>query len=148
MTWISYRTTTPNTLGGNHNHTKKILVQPALEVVRALGLLGGFVFLMVTLLFGAMKKSEAYRVALETAQAHSEVQAALGTPVEDGLIFSGNINVTPTSGDADFAIPIKGPQAKGTLFAVASKSAGKWTFSTLEVQVSGTAETDRITLLK
>lgn len=114
----------------------------------AIGLLVGFVFLMITLLFGAMKKSEVYRVALETAQTHGEVQAALGTPVEDGLIFSGNINVTPTSGDADFAIPIKGPQAKGTIFAVASKSAGKWTFSTLEVEVSGTAETGRITLLK
>ena len=114
----------------------------------ALGLLVGFIFLMITLLFGAMKKNEVYRVALETAQAHDAVQEALGTPVEDSLIFSGNINVTPTSGDADFAIPIKGPQAKGTLFAVASKSAGEWTFSTLEVEVIGSAETDRITLLK
>ena len=38
----------------------------------------------------------------------------------------------------DIAIPISGPKAKGTIYAVGTKSAGKWEFSKLAVQVDAT----------
>ncbi len=41
------------------------------------------------------------------------------------------------SGQADIAIPISGPKGKATIYAVATKSGGKWTYSKLTVQVVG-----------
>ncbi len=41
------------------------------------------------------------------------------------------------SGEADLAIPISGPKGKATIYAVATKSGGKWTYSKLTVQVVG-----------
>ena len=71
---------------------------------------------------------------------------ALGTPIEEGLLVMGNINVTGSSGEADLAIPIAGPESEGTIYAVAEKSAGKWAYSILEVEVKTTGE--RIDLLE
>ncbi len=63
--------------------------------------------------------------------------AALGTPIEDGLVPSGKTNVNGPTGEADIAIPISGPKGKGTIYAVGTKSAGKWEFSKLAVQIDG-----------
>ncbi len=59
---------------------------------------------------------------------------------------SGNINVSGPSGQADLSIPISGPDGKATIYAVATKSAGQWTFSTLVVEINGTMQ--RIDLLE
>ena len=34
-----------------------------------------------------------------------------------------------------------GPKGKGTIYAVATKSAGEWTYSKLEVKIDSTGET-------
>ena len=114
-----------------------------------LGLLAaalGFVALIVTLVFGAMKSSDAYREALTRARASPAVQQALGTPIEDGLFMGGNIQVSGPSGHADISFPISGPKGKGTVYVVADKSAGQWTFSTLVAEIDATQE--RLNLLQ
>jgi hypothetical protein len=58
----------------------------------------------------------------------------------------GNINISGSSGEADLAIPISGPEDKGTIYAVAEKSAGRWIYSILEVEIKTTGE--RIDLLE
>ena len=51
----------------------------------------------------------------------------------------------PGAGEAELAIPIKGPDNSGTIYVVATKHAGKWTFESVEVQIRGRLE--RIDLL-
>ena len=105
----------------------------------------GFLALIISLAFGLIKSSDAYKDALAKAKANPAVVKALGEPIGEGFLVGGNINVNGASGQADLAIPISGPKGKATLYAVASKSAGQWTFSQLIVEVGETKE--RIDLL-
>ena len=112
----------------------------------ALALFAVFAVLIVTLVFGLIKSSGVYKDALAIARAHPAVVRALGSPIEDGIYVMGNINVSGSSGHADLAIPISGPKGKGTIYAVATKHAGQWTFSKLVVEIKETKE--RIDLLE
>ena len=102
---------------------------------------GGLVSLVFMVAFGALKNIPPYAQAMDRAGASPRVTAALGSPIEDGFPFTGNIEVNPTSGYADIAIPISGPSGDGTLYVEAQKSGGTWRFSTLEVVVAATDET-------
>ncbi len=95
--------------------------------------------------FGAIKSSDVYTQALERAKSSEEVQAALGTPVEDGWFVSGSINISGSSGDADFAIPLSGPNGSATSMSSPRSRRMRWRFSTLDVAVKDSA--DRIDLL-
>ncbi len=88
-----------------------------------------------------MKQSDAYKMAVARAKADSRVTSALGTPITEGWYLSGNTNVNGASGNADLSIPISGPKGKGTMYAVATKSAGEWTYSKLIVKIDSTGET-------
>ncbi len=101
----------------------------------ALGVL--FVVCIVFFVFSVLKSSDAYKTALARAKSDQRVVAALGTPIRDGLVPSGKTNVNGPSGEADIGIPISGPKGKATIYAVGTKSADKWTFSKLAVQVEG-----------
>jgi hypothetical protein len=90
--------------------------------------------------FGAMKSSDAYKTALAKAKADPRVVNALGYPITDGFFVWGKTNVSGSSGYADLTIPIAGSKAKGTIYFVASKFAGEWTFSKLMVEVGKTGE--------
>ena len=103
----------------------------------------GGIFLAVTT---SMKSTDAYREAVERATQNEAVQAALGTPITPGFLVSGSFNVSGSSGRANLAIPISGPQGKATIHAVATRSAGEWNFDTLVVKIRATGE--RIDLLE
>jgi Cytochrome oxidase complex assembly protein 1 len=105
----------------------------------------GIVAFVVVVVFGAIKSSDAYTGAMERVSSSEAVQEALGTPVEAGWLVSGSINVSGSSGNADLTIPISGPKGSGKLYVVATKSADRWRYSTLEVAVDGSG--DRIDLL-
>jgi hypothetical protein len=105
----------------------------ALIVLGAIAV-GGLVFFV----FGAIKKSDVYADALKRAQSSPQVQTALGTPIEDGMWVSGSVNTTNDSGHAELTSPLSGPKAQGALVLKADKAAGgPWTYSVLEVQVTG-----------
>lgn len=97
-----------------------------------------FVAVVAVFVFGAMKSSDPYKTALARAQASPQVAAALGTPVEDSFYLSGQINVSGDGGNANFSIPVSGPNAKGTLHVTGTKSGGVWDYSVMRVQVNGT----------
>jgi hypothetical protein len=109
-------------------------------------LAAGFVFVIVSIVFGAMKSSDAYRAALAKAKADPRVVNALGSPVTDGFFVSGKTDVSGSSGHADMTVPISGPKGKGTIYFVASKFAGEWTFSRLMVEIAKTGQ--RIDLIE
>ena len=102
---------------------------------------GAFVTFLVLVVFGALKQSDVYKIAVARAKGDSRVVAALGTPINEGWYLSGKTNVNGASGDADLSIPISGPNGKGTIYAVATKSAGEWTYSKLVVKIESTGET-------
>ncbi|MFL6514530.1 MAG: cytochrome c oxidase assembly factor Coa1 family protein [Chthoniobacterales bacterium] len=104
-------------------------------------LMFAFALAILFTVFGLIKSTEPYKTAVARAKANVRVTEALGTPIDEGWYVFGNANVSGGSGTADLSIPISGPKAKGTIYAVASKSAGQWEFSKLVVKVESTAET-------
>ena len=91
------------------------------------------------------KDSEPYQDALAQARRNDQVIQALGEPIEPGWWITGSSETTPTSGFADFAFPISGPDNSGTLYVVALKSAGQWELQRVELEVEG--QSTRIPLL-
>ncbi|MEJ2747030.1 MAG: cytochrome c oxidase assembly factor Coa1 family protein [Anaerolineae bacterium] len=100
---------------------------------------------IVAVAFGSIKSSDVYQGALTEATTNSELINTLGEPIKAGLIPSGSISVENGTGEASLSIPISGPKGKGTLYVEATKSAGTWTYTVLEVAVDG--RSDRIDLL-
>ena len=89
--------------------------------------------LIFVTVFGVIKSSDVYEQALIMTQNNPKAQEALGTPIKAGFLPSGSIDVDGSGGEADLEIPVSGPDGSGTLYAVATKSAGKWKFTTLEL---------------
>ena len=102
---------------------------------------GAFAAFLVLVVFGAMKQTDVYQTALARAKADQRVTSALGTPIKEGWFLSGSTKVTGSSGEADLTIPISGPNGKGTIYAVATKFAGDWTYSKLMVKIDSSGET-------
>ena len=124
----------PQSQGWFARHWKAVVGVGCLGTV----ILGGaFVAGIFFLVMGGIRSSDAYQQAMAKANASPEVVVRLGQPIKPGWMVSGSINVSGPTGDADLAIPVSGPKGKGTIYAVAKKSAGQWTFSRLEVEIEG-----------
>jgi Cytochrome oxidase complex assembly protein 1 len=106
----------------------------------------GFVGSILVIVFSAMKSTDVYKTALARAKADPAVIEALGSPIRDGFLVSGNTNMNGASGESNLAIPISGPKGKGTIYVSANKSLGRWNYSGLVVEVGQTHE--RIDLLR
>ena len=104
-----------------------------------------FVGSVALIVFSAMKSTDVYKEALERARANSAVIEALGSPITEGYLVSGNTNVNGASGEANLSIPISGPNGKGTIYVAANKSLGRWNYSGLVVEIAKTHQ--RIVLL-
>ena len=109
----------------------------------------GCIVLLVVVIRGAsselIKSTDVCRMAMTQLQANAQAVEALGTPIEIGAGVGGSYEVTGPSGSADLSIPVSGPKGSGTLYVVATKSAGIWRYEVLELAVEGMA--DRIDLL-
>ena len=79
-------------------------------------------------MFSAVKSTDVYKDALARAKSHPAVIEALGSPVTEGFLVSGNTNVNGASGETNLAIPISGPRGKGTIYMSANKSLGQWNY--------------------
>lgn len=117
-----------------------------LGCLSGLTLVIGFLAAVLVFVFGLMKSSDAYKLAFAKAQQSPVAMATLGEPLKSGLFVSGNVHVNGSSGAADLAIPVSGPKGSGTLHLQATKSAGRWTFQQLFLDVTATGQ--RIDLLE
>jgi len=84
-----------------------------------------FVGSVVVIVFSAVKSTDVYKDALTRAKSHPAVIEALGSPVTEGFLVSGNTNVNGASGEANLAIPVSGPKGKCTIYVAAKKSLGR-----------------------
>jgi hypothetical protein len=107
--------------------------------------LGGFIGGILAIVFGSIKSTDVGQEAIRRSVSNPAVIEALGAPVEEGWWVAGQIKTAGPSGYADIMIPLKGSRTKGKVYAVATKSAGRWTYETMEVEVEGRDE--RIDLL-
>jgi hypothetical protein len=105
-----------------------------------------FVGSVVLIVFNAVKSTDVYKDALTRAKAHPAVIEALGSPVTDGFLVSGNTNVNGASGETNLSIPVSGPKGKGTIYVAATKSLGRWNYSGLTFEIAKTHQ--RIDLLQ
>jgi hypothetical protein len=104
-----------------------------------------FVVGIFALIMGAMRSSDVAREATARAQASAPLAQRLGTPISEGWLVGGSINVSPGAGDADLSVPISGPRGKGTVYVRAQKTAGTWAYSLMEAAIEGSGA--RIDLL-
>ncbi|MBB5886050.1 hypothetical protein DYQ93_18425 [Xanthomonas sp. LMG 8992] len=80
------------------------------------------------------KSSEPYRVGVMAAQHDPRVAAALGAPIKDGIMPSGNISTSGAgNGNAELSVSLHGSRANGTLYIEAERHAGEWHYTTLQV---------------
>jgi len=102
--------------------------------------LAGVIALVFTVIVGFIKSSDAYVGALARAKASPAVVAALGFPLAEGWLVTGNIHVSGPTGLAELAIPVSGPKGKATIYVEATKHLGEWQFDHLIVQLEITRE--------
>lgn len=93
-----------------------------------------FVLFVVPLFVGVgsiMRSSDAYNLAMSTAQASPCVASALGSPLEPGWMIEGNIDQSSIKGSAELSIQVRGPKGKGNLNVEAKKQDGTWRIDSL-----------------
>ncbi|NNE91149.1 MAG: hypothetical protein HKN23_05840 [Verrucomicrobiales bacterium] len=110
-----------------------------LLTVAVLGI-GGCFYGIIALL----KENQPYKDGVAAVQASAEAKAALGDPIKPGFLPSGNISINGENGEAAMAIPVSGPNGKGTVHVIGKLAAGAWSYETFELEVEG--QTDRIPL--
>ena len=107
-------------------------------------LIAAFCAVVAVFAFGAMKRSNVYKGAVERAQNDPRVKAVLGEPVETGWWVSGSVNISNGNGNAELTIPLSGPKASGKLHAIATIENGDWKYEQLSMKPE---RGDRIDLL-
>lgn len=85
-----------------------------------------FIAAIFMIVFGSMKQSGAYQLALSRANATPAVVTQIGQPLKGGWFITGNIHTSGPSGHAELAIPLSGTRGKGTLYTIADKQLGEW----------------------
>jgi hypothetical protein len=95
------------------------------------------VAVLVVVVFGAIRSTDAYKGARDRAVNDPRVIAALGAPVETGWWVKGSVNVDNDGGHANITFPISGPKGKATVEAIATRDAEKWVYTKLKVDPDG-----------
>lgn len=108
---------------------------PMLALV-SLALAGAFVYGLVSVVSGAMRDNDAYRIAMAQAAADPRLAAAIGTPIEHDGFMSGRLSTGATS-RASLQIPVSGPRGEATVFVEAEARLGVWRFAVLSATVDG-----------
>ena len=102
--------------------------------------LGACAFAIFFFAIGVMKQTDVYKTAVARAQTNPAVIEAIGSPISQIGIVSGNSNVNGATGEANLSIPMRGPKGKATLYVEARKSADIWYFQTMQLKVQKTGE--------
>jgi hypothetical protein len=97
-----------------------------------------FVGSIALIVFSAMKSSDVCKDVLARTKTHPAVIEALGSPVTEGFLVSGNTNVNGASEEANLSVPLSGVKGKGTIYVAATKSLGRWNYSGLVLEIERT----------
>jgi len=84
-----------------------------------------------------VRSSDPYREAVAAVRDNASSRRLLGAPVEPGWYVTGYVEGVNSHGRAKLRFPVSGPRSEGTVRLSASRNAGEWAFSMLELQVDG-----------
>jgi hypothetical protein len=87
-----------------------------------------------------IRSSDAATESVLRAQSNPLVVQLLGSPIKEGWLVGGSINVTTDSGDAELSVPISGPKGEGTVYVTGHKSAGTWSYSQMLAAIKGSSQ--------
>ncbi len=93
-----------------------------------------FVLFVIPLYFAVdaeMRNSDAYKLAMNTAEMSPCITSTLGSPLQAGWMMGGSISESSVKGDAELSIPVRGPKGKGDLDVQATKLSGDWKIDSL-----------------
>jgi len=93
------------------------------------------IYLFASLFLHTMRTSVGYQEALAAVRANPSAVQALGTPIKDRWFPTGSVESGGTSGSSDLAIPVSGPNGRGTLYVKATSSMGVWRLTMLVLQL-------------
>ncbi|HET7228317.1 MAG TPA: cytochrome c oxidase assembly factor Coa1 family protein [Chthoniobacterales bacterium] len=102
--------------------------------------LGGCALAIFFFAMGVLKQTDGYDTALARAQENRAVIEAIGSPISQTGIVSGNSNVNGATGELNLSLPLRGPEGRATLYVEAKKSADIWYFQTMVVKIEKTGE--------
>lgn len=99
------------------------------------GILGlvGFIGMMLVLFSTSVRASEPYRAALARARGDARVADVLGRPVEPRWLVTGSIHLENRDGNCDLTLRLRGSKQNATLHVVGTKTAGRWSYTTMLV---------------
>lgn len=96
-------------------------------------------------IFGLMRSSEPYQMAMDVLLDDPRAARALGEPIEAGFWVSGSIQQSNADGEANLIIPVSGSHDRGRLYVYALREEGVWRLRQLTLETENYA--DRIDLL-
>lgn len=97
-------------------------------------LLGVCAVIVWWIVFGALKSSEPYKMALEQVKNDPQVIARLGQPVEDDAWFpSGYVNIEGERGQTQLNFEVAGPNGRARVAIRGNCMEGKWALVELVV---------------
>jgi hypothetical protein len=120
-----------------HRHRLWLLAGIVVVIIGFVVAFVGSIFLMVD---SMMRASDPYEMAVAFAKADQRIIQQIGIPIEEGWFLTGSINFNDSSGEAEMAIPLSGPSGSATIYLFATRSAGQWTFSTLDCRFKDSGE--------
>lgn len=84
---------------------------------------------------GYIRTQPVYQQALLAAKSSPQVVDALGEPIHDGWLLSGDVDASAGATTTRFAVPIEGPKGSGTLTVDARQDGSTWLFEGLAVVI-------------
>jgi hypothetical protein len=101
-----------------------------------------FIAVIIFVVFGAIKRSDPYSTAFQRATHDPRVVAALGKPIESGLLIRGHVNMNDERGDCDLRFSILGAKQNADVHVVGMREDRQWHYTTLTVTPGEGSEID------
>lgn len=97
------------------------------------------------LVFGILRNSTPYQMALSEVQDDERLQDRLGEPIVEASWFpTGNISRGGGRGNASLSFDVSGPEGRATIYVDAQMEAGRWRLTRLEADIQ---HRERLTLV-
>lgn len=93
-----------------------------------------FIAVIFVIAFSALHHTDAFRAGFNRASHDPRVKAALGAPIEAGLIIRGSVNSEPGHGRANIRFSILGTRQDARVHVVGEREGREWHFTTMTVQ--------------
>jgi hypothetical protein len=100
-------------------------------IVAVAGLIVGVAWFALS----AMKSTDVYRMAWEKVRGDPQVIQALGEPLVEGWLASGEIRTENDRGTANISFGISGPKGSATVLVTGVRSESVWALASLKIQV-------------